>query len=131
MAITTKGKTMTINPSSDNTTSTNTTSTNESSAGGRRSTRTFVAGGIVAGCLAVGIGIAAAQQPAVRSDSVDQTTVAQWARDQHLSGLSPSSLTGSATTPASTAIDQSTIAEWARRNNLTGFSPSSLGVGSD
>lgn len=112
---------MTSNPLTASSTSTTGTD--------RRRTRTFVGGVIVAGCLAIGLGVAAAQQPAARSESVDQTMVAQWARDQHLSGLSPNSVTRTAATP--TAIDQSAIADWARRNDVTGFSPSSLGVGSD
>ena len=87
-----------------------------------------VAGGAVglAGTIAVaGAGDEPSRQ-SVRQRAAAQAELADWARANGVTGLSPASL--SATNPelASRAADLQAIAEWARSEGLVGLSPASL-----
>ena len=98
-----------------------------------QSTRTTIALGAAAG-LAVVASLAVRvsdQSQGQRSHvAAESNAVADWARSQSLTGLSPASLRG---TPRSAPdletriqLERTAIAEWARTQSLSGLSPVSL-----
>jgi hypothetical protein len=77
------------------------------------------------------IAIAASQpaQLAPRQQHADLGALAEWARAQHLTGLSPASLAGprrNLSAAVRTVPDPSTIAQFAEAEGLSGLSPASL-----
>jgi hypothetical protein len=100
--------------------------------------RTFVGGVIAVGGLTFGIGAALAQESPSSVPAVsDHPAIAEMARANGLTGLSPASLASAApsTATSSTAADwyadSAAIADWARANGLTGLSPASLAPSDD
>ncbi len=87
--------------------------------------RALVGGVIAAGGLTFGIGVALAQESPSSVPAVgDHPAIAEVARTNGLTGLSPASL---AATPVSNWYgDSAAIADWARANGLTGLSPASM-----
>jgi hypothetical protein len=68
-----------------------------------------------------GAAVVLGDRPGGRTDlelAAERAQIADWARRNHLTGLSPESLQ-----PAPVAIGRDQIADWARRNHLTGLSP--------
>jgi hypothetical protein len=87
--------------------------------------RALVGGVIAVGGLTFGIGAALAQdQPSSVPAVGDHPAIAEMARTNGLTGLSPASLAPAAT--PSGYGDHEAIADWARANGLTGLSPASL-----
>ncbi len=100
-------------------------------AGGRPRLRALVGGVVAIGGLTFGIGAALAQDPAVQVGPAvaDHGAIAEMARSNGLSGLSPASL---ASIPVSAWYgDDAAIAAWARSNGLTGLSPASVTPAAD
>ena len=99
--------------------------------------RTLVGGVIAVGGLTFGIGAALAQESPSSVPAVsDNPAIAEMARANGLTGLSPASLASAApSTTASTAAgwyaDSAAIADWARANGMTGLSPASLAPSDD
>jgi hypothetical protein len=90
--------------------------------------RTFVGGVIAVGGLTFGIGAALAQESPSSVPAVsDHPAIAEMARANGLTGLSPASL--SPTVMA--ARPDAAIADWARANGMTGLSPASLAPSDD
>jgi hypothetical protein len=85
--------------------------------------RTLVGGVIVVGGLTFGIGAALAQESPSSVPAVsDHPAIAEMARSNGLTGLSPASLA-----PTSDVYsDSAAVADWARANGLSGLSPASL-----
>lgn len=90
---------------------------------GRPRLRTLVGGVVAVGGLTFGIGAALAQESSVQVDPavIDHAEIAEMARANGLTGLSPASLATS-----SPARSDAALAEWARANRMTGLSPASL-----
>ena len=91
-----------------------------------QSTRTRIALGAAAGiALIASIAVRIDDQPqGPRSrEAAESNAIADWARSQNLTGLSPASL-GAA--PRSAPALDVQIAEWARSQGLSGLSPASL-----
>ena len=90
---------------------------------GRPRLRTLVGGVVAVGGLTFGIGAALAQESTVQVNPavVDHAEIAEMARANGLTGLSPASLVSS-----SPARSDAALAEWARANGMTGLSPASL-----
>jgi len=85
-----------------------------------------VVAGALSGVLGVGALVDADQSsPTLRVDSDEHRAIAELARTNELTGLSPASLTSSEF--AARAAELAAIAEFARANGLTGLSPASLG----
>ena len=98
-----------------------------------QSTRTTVALGAAAGlALVAGIALRVDDPPQGPRSHVaaESNAVADWARTQGLTGLSPASLSGaprSAPDPeARIQLERTATAEWARTQGLSGLSPVSL-----
>jgi hypothetical protein len=89
----------------------------------RRVVVLVAAAGIAVGLSSSAALVAATDEPA---DPVqrDRVQIAEWAKAEHLSGLSPASM--SSTSAAQIQAELEAIAEWARANGLTGLSPASL-----
>jgi hypothetical protein len=94
---------------------------------GRPRLRNLVGGVVAIGALTFGIGAALAQETGGRHDPAvtDHPAIAEMARSDGLTGLSPASLSPSPTVLAGYG-DNAAIAEWATANGLTGLSPASL-----
>jgi hypothetical protein len=98
-----------------------------------QSTRTTIALWAAAGlALIAGIALRVDDQPQGQRSHVaaESNAVAEWARTQGLTGLSPASLS---VTPRSAPdletriqLERTAIAEWARTQGLSGLSPVSL-----
>jgi len=90
---------------------------------GRPRLRALVGGVILVGGLTFGIGAAIAQDSTAADPTVgDRPAIADWARVNGMTGLSPASLA-----PIAVGYeDNAAIADWARANGLTGLSPASL-----
>ena len=90
--------------------------------------RTLVGGVIAVGGLTFGIGAALAQESPSSVPAVsDHPAIAEMARTNGLTGLSPASLA-----PTSDVYgDSGAIADWARANGLSGLSPASLAAVAD
>ncbi len=87
--------------------------------------RTLVGGVIVVGAATFGIGAVIAQESTASVPAVaDHPAIAEMARADGLTGLSPASL--SPTAGPGGYGDSGAIADWARANGLTGLSPASL-----
>lgn len=94
--------------------------------GGRPRLRALVGGVVIIGGLTFGIGAVLAQESAVQVGPAvaDHGAIAEMARINGLSGLSPASL---ASAPVSAWYgEDAAIAAWARSNGLAGLSPASL-----
>jgi hypothetical protein len=92
---------------------------------GRPRLRTLVGGVIAVGAVTFGIGAALAQEaPSSVPAVADHPAIAEMARADGLTGLSPASL--SATAVSAGYGDSAAIADWSRTNGLTGLSPASL-----
>jgi hypothetical protein len=96
-------------------------------------TRTKIAIGAVAGlALIAGLAVRADGQPQTQHSRVtaETNTVADWARAQGLTGLSPASLRVASQAAPDLAtqleLERDAIAEWARSQGLSGLSPASL-----
>ena len=86
--------------------------------------RALVGGVIAVGGLTFGIGAALAQESPQSVPAVsDHQVIAEMARANGLTGLSPASL---APTTSYWYRDNAAIADWARSEGLTGLSPASL-----
>ncbi|HSM67864.1 MAG TPA: hypothetical protein VK860_16270 [Ilumatobacteraceae bacterium] len=107
--------------------STNTIEPQGSAPSGRPPLRHLVGGVVAIGGLTFGIGAALAQETGGRDDPAvnDHPAIAEMARSDGLTGLSPASLSPSPTVPTG-YDDNAAIAEWARTHGLTGLSPASL-----
>jgi hypothetical protein len=98
-----------------------------------QSTRTTIALGAVAGlALIAGIVVRVDAQPQGERSRVaaESNAVAEWARNQSLTGLSPASLSvaprSAPDLEARIQLERTAIAEWARTQGLSGLSPVSL-----
>ncbi len=97
----------------------------EPTSSGRPRLRALVGGVVAVGGLTFGIGAALAQDSASSVPAVsDHPAIAEMARANGLTGLSPASLAPS--TATRTYSDNAAIADWARSEGLTGLSPTSL-----
>ena len=100
-----------------------TTGTADTTATGRPRLRALVGGVIAVGGLTFGIGAALAQESPSSAPAVsDHPAIAEMARANGLTGLSPASLSSAVVA----ARPDAAIADWARANGLTGLSPASL-----
>jgi hypothetical protein len=91
--------------------------------------RNLVGGVVAIGALTFGIGAVLAQEPGGRDDPAvtDHPAIAEMARSDGLTGLSPASLSPSPSPRELVGYgDNAAIAEWATANGLTGLSPASL-----
>ena len=87
-----------------------------------------VVAGALSGVLGVGALVGADESaPTLRVDSDEHRAIAEFARTNDLTGLSPASLTPQSSEFAVRAAELEAIAEYARANGLTGLSPASLG----
>ena len=85
--------------------------------------RTLVGGVIAVGAVTFGIGAALAQESPSSVPAVgDHPAIAEMARANGLTGLSPASLSS----VSSVYSDGDAVADWARANGLSGLSPASL-----
>ncbi len=97
-----------------------------------QSTRTTIALGAAAGlALIAGIAVRVDDRQEQRSrDAAESHAVAEWARSQGLSGLSPASLSValrlSSDADERIQLEGTAIADWARTQGLSGLSPVSL-----
>lgn len=90
---------------------------------GRPRLRSLVGAVIVVGAATFGIGAAIAQEsPASVPAVADHPAIAEMARANGLTGLSPASLASA----SSAYSDGDAVADWARANGLSGLSPASL-----
>jgi hypothetical protein len=108
-----------------------TTGTSEKvSPAGRPRLWALVGGVIAVGGLTFGVGAALAQDSPSSVPAVgDHPAIAEMARANGLTGLSPASLAPTATSDEYS--DQAAIADWARSNGLSGLSPASLAQADD
>jgi hypothetical protein len=116
------------NHTSDHTSISTTTIDPQGSApSGRPRLRDLVGGVVAIGGLTFGIGSALAQETGGRDAPAvtDHPAIAEMARSDGLTGLSPASLSPLPMAPAGYG-DNAAIAEWATTNGLTGLSPASL-----
>lgn len=95
-------------------------------------TRTIALGAAAGLALIAGIALRVNDEPQGQRARVaaEATALADWARSEGLSGLSPASLgvAPQSTPDVATRIqsERAAIAEWARREGLSGLSPASL-----
>ena len=110
-----------------------TSSTSESVPSRRPAMRALVGGVIAVGALTFGLGAALAQESPSSVPAVsDHPAIAEMARANGMTGLSPASLAAAPTAPTGDwYADSAAIADWARRNGLTGLSPASLAPSDD
>ena len=107
-----------------------TTNLPTSTATRRPRLRALVGGVIAVGGLTFGIGAALAQESPSSVPAVsDHGAIAEMARTNGLTGLSPASLAPS--TGSAGYSDSAAIADWARSEGLTGLSPASLSTTGD
>ena len=105
------------------------TDTRSTATTGRPRLRTLVGGVIAVGAVTFGIGAAFAQESPSAPAVADHPAIAEMARANGLTGLSPASLAATAV-PAGYG-DSGAIADWARANGLSGLSPASLAPADD
>ncbi len=91
--------------------------------------RALVGGVVAVGAVTFGIGAALAQESPSVPAVGDHPAIAEMARANGLTGLSPASL--SPTAVRSVYGDSAAIADWARANGLSGLSPASLAPADD
>jgi hypothetical protein len=89
-------------------------------------TGAVVAAGAVSGVIGVSA-LADANPSTPTLDDDEYRAIAEVARTNRLTGLSPASLTPHPSQFASRAAELAAIAEFARTNGLTGLSPASMG----
>lgn len=98
-----------------------------------QSTRTTIALGAAAGLAVVAslaVRVGDQSPPSGTGTATESRAIAEWARSEGLTGLSPASLRvapRSATDlEASIQLERMAIADWARSQGLSGLSPASL-----